>query len=87
MSNIDKHVIVHEATLITAGSVLSNKKIEVVRKFVEGKGLFIMHYDIINDLWHLSDGEAYSTKTILVANFKNEIVYINKIDKRLNKRP
>jgi hypothetical protein len=87
VANYEKHSIIHKATLETVSSVLSKDKLEEVSKFTEEKGLYVTYYDIVNDLWHATDGEVYSTKTIILANLEADILQLDEVDDPLDGRP
>lgn len=50
-----------------AAETMPRETIRAVQNWVFGQGLTAMHYDAAADLWHISDGEAYSTVAIMRA--------------------
>ncbi|MED3571980.1 hypothetical protein [Cytobacillus praedii] len=68
MSNFDKQLLTHKATLEVASSVVSDEALLELGKFVDKTGLLVTHYDIVNGLWHFTDGEVYSMDAIKAEN-------------------
>lgn len=56
--------------LKSALAFLPKWQVDAVTMYLDREGLYALHYNPLTDSWHLSDGEHYHTKTLLLEGLK-----------------
>lgn len=66
--NFDKLLTAQDVALQKARGIIGKLSAVNAERFALKRGAFITHYDQVNDEWHFTDGEVFTTRRIILEN-------------------